>query len=56
LQGKIRENYTAQASLDYRDLVALGVPACPGSQAVAEDFYRPFQYGKPASQFWGWFK
>ncbi len=55
LRGKISAKYTPQASLYYDELVALGVPACKGSPTVAED-RRPFQFGKPTSQFWGWFK
>lgn len=56
LQGKISKHYTPKASLDYRELVSLGVPSCSGSHTIAKDYYKPFQYGKPANQFWGWFK
>lgn len=35
LKGKIQKFYTAEASLDYHELVSLGVPAC--QQTMASD-------------------
>lgn len=37
LVGRIQKSYTPQASLDYKELVSLGVPACKGHTTVASD-------------------
>lgn len=56
LQGKISKNYTPQASLEYGELLALGVPSCNGGRAVAKNYYKPMQPDAPLGRFWGIFK
>lgn len=39
LQGKIGKEYTAAASLNYQELVSLGVPDCRHRTVIAKDYW-----------------